>query len=117
MNKSPPRIRLPRRRTNARGEPRRVGVELEMIGLELNDIAEIVARHLGLSISTDGRYRRVLSGDPAGDWAVELDFEFLRRLGERERAAARSRSPNRRRNSKSSSTAQSPAGSPLSTRR
>jgi len=87
MSKNPPRIRLPQRRKNARGEPRRVGVELEMIGLELNDIAETVARHLGLSISTDGRYRRVLSGDPAGDWAVELDFEFLRRLGERERAA------------------------------
>lgn len=86
MNASPSRIRLPRRRTNSRGEPRRVGVELEMIGLELNDIAEIVARHLGLVISADGRYRRLLGGDPAGDWAVELDFDFLRRLGERERS-------------------------------
>lgn len=86
MNTRPPRLRLPRRRTNPRGAPRRVGVELEMIGLELNEIAEIVAQHLGLAISTDGRYRRILRGDPAGDWAVELDFDFLRRLGERERA-------------------------------
>lgn len=56
-----------------------------MIGLELNDIAELVAGRLGLSISVDGRYRRVLGGDPAGDWAVELDFDFLQRLGRQER--------------------------------
>jgi hypothetical protein len=58
-----------------------------MIGLELNDIAELVAARLNLSISTDGRYRRVLGGDPAGDWAVELDFDFLQRLGHEERGA------------------------------
>jgi hypothetical protein len=58
-----------------------------MIGLELNDIAELVAAQLNLSISTDGRYRRVLGGDPAGDWAVELDFDFLQRLGHEERGA------------------------------
>jgi hypothetical protein len=81
----PPRIHLPKRQTNPRGKPRRVGVELEMIGLELNDIAEIVAEHLGLSITTDGRYRRVLGGDPAGDWIVELDFDLLKRLGQEER--------------------------------
>lgn len=78
-------LRLPAQRKNAQGKPRRVGVEIEMIGLELNDIAEIVARHLGLSIETDGRYRRVLAGDPAGEWIVELDFDFLKRLGQQER--------------------------------
>jgi hypothetical protein len=60
-------------------------VELELIGLELNDIAELVASRLDLSITVDGRYRRVLGGDPAGDWAVELDFDFLQRLGQQER--------------------------------
>lgn len=79
------RIRLPKKRKNPQGQPRRVGVELEMIGLELNDIAELVAAHLGLSISTDGRYRRVLAGDDAGDWIVELDFDLLKRLGQQER--------------------------------
>lgn len=78
-------LRLPAQRRNPQGQPRRVGVEIEMIGLELNDIAEHVAQHLGLSISTDGRYRRVLSGDRAGDWIVELDFDFLKRLGQQER--------------------------------
>ena len=80
-----PKLRTLKRRWNPRGKPRRVGVELEMIGLELNDIAEIVAQHLGLSIKTDGRYRRVLDGDPAGDWVVELDFDFLKRMGQEER--------------------------------
>jgi hypothetical protein len=80
-----PGIRLPARLKNPEGHPRRVGVELEMIGVELNDIAEIVARRLGLSITTDGRYRRVLTGDEAGDWAVELDFELLKRLGQEQR--------------------------------
>ena len=46
-----------------------------------------MAHRLGLSIATDGRYRRVLAGDPAGDWAVELDFDFLQRLGQQERGA------------------------------
>jgi hypothetical protein len=85
MARTRARLRLPKVQRNARGKPRRVGVELEMIGLELNDIAEIVAAHLGLSISTDGRYRRVLSGDAAGDWVVELDFDLLKRLGQEER--------------------------------
>jgi hypothetical protein len=86
MAKRRPRLRMPRRRKNPRGKPRRVGVELEMIGLELNDIAETVAQHLGLSIKTDGRYRRILDGDPAGDWVVELDFDFLKRMGQEERS-------------------------------
>jgi len=87
MTSRPPHLRLPRSRMNPRGKPRRVGVELEMIGLEINDIAELVARHLGLSVATDGRYRRVLTGDDAGDWQVELDFDLLKRLGQQERGA------------------------------
>jgi hypothetical protein len=85
MHPARARIQLPARLTNPEGHPRRVGVELEMIGLELNDIAEIVARRRGLSITTDGRYRRVLTGDEAGDWAVELDFDLLKRLGQEQR--------------------------------
>jgi hypothetical protein len=79
------RIRLPEKRHNARGQPRRIGVELEMLGLDVNDIAEIVARRIGLTITIDGRYRRVLTGDAAGDWIVEVDFDLLQRLGQEER--------------------------------
>jgi hypothetical protein len=52
-----------------------------MIGLSLDQIATVVARHVGTVVSDDGRYRRVLSGDPAGEWIVELDFRWLRELG------------------------------------
>ncbi len=80
-------IRLPQRCHTRDGGPRRVGVELEMIGLSLERIADIVADCFDLSIADDGRYERVLSGDPAGEWRVELDFNLLQRLGREERRA------------------------------
>lgn len=80
-------IRLPQRSHTRDGQTRRVGVELEMIGLSLERIADIVATCFDLSIADDGRYERVLSGDPAGDWRVELDFNLLLKLGREERQA------------------------------
>ncbi|MDF1581152.1 MAG: amidoligase family protein [Desulfuromonadales bacterium] len=66
---------------NAEGKPRRVGVELEMNGLSLDALAEQVAGFFGLDITSGGRYERLLQGDPAGDWVVELDYALLKRLG------------------------------------
>jgi hypothetical protein len=74
-------LQMPPWTTNDRGEPRRVGVELEMIGLNLDEIATVVAEWLGASVTHDGRYRRMLHGDADGEWCVELDFRLLRRLG------------------------------------
>jgi len=71
---------------NAEGNPRRVGVELEMSGLDLDTLAERVAGFSGLEITSAGRYERLLKGDPAGDWVVELDYALLKRLGREERA-------------------------------
>ncbi|UHD16571.1 amidoligase family protein [Thiocapsa bogorovii] len=65
----------------AEGKMRRVGVELEMSGLELDALAECVAGFFDLEIKSHGRYERVLEGDPAGDWIVELDYDLLKRLG------------------------------------
>ena len=70
---------------NAEGKTRRVGVELEMSGLNLDALANQVARYFGLDITSDGRYERLLQGDPAGDWMVELDYDLLKRLGREER--------------------------------
>jgi len=70
---------------NATGETRRVGVELEMNGLTLDAFAAEVAEFYQLDVTPDGRYERVLQGDPAGDWVVELDYDLLKRLGRRER--------------------------------
>ncbi len=69
------------------GDPRRVGIELELGGLTLDQVANIVADWLGTTISRDGRYRRVMHGDIDGDWRVELDFRLLRRMGRRDHAS------------------------------
>lgn len=71
----------PPRLENAEGKPRRVGVELEISGLELDVLAGQVADFLGLQVEAAGRYERVLSGDPDGDWVIELDFNLLKKLG------------------------------------
>ena len=73
---------------NVEGNTRRVGVELEMGGLELDALAALVARFLDLEISSEGRYERKLLGDPAGDWAVEFDYNLLKKLGRKERGGA-----------------------------
>lgn len=66
---------------NSEGNPRRVGIELEVNGLELDTLTRHVAAFFKLSIDSQGRYERVLKGDPAGDWIVELDFDLLKHLG------------------------------------
>jgi hypothetical protein len=78
---------MPEFRRNPEGAPRRVGVELEMNGLTLDRLAKLVAKAVGAHVDSRGRYERVLGGDPAGDWIVELDFELLKQLGREERDA------------------------------
>lgn len=73
--------------TREGGGPRRVGVELEMNGLTLEELADTAARVLGCTIREKGRYERVLEGDPDGDWQVELDFRLLARLGRKDHPA------------------------------
>jgi hypothetical protein len=80
-------IELPPLRRNPDGEPRRIGVELEMNGMELDAIARTVAECLGCAIEPDGRYQRRLRGDPDGDWFVELDFRLLKEMGREDRVA------------------------------
>ena len=69
---------------NHQGNPRRIGVEIELSGLELNELAELVAKELGLNTEQKGRYDLRLTGDSAGDWVVELDFHLLKELGKTE---------------------------------
>ncbi len=66
------------------GEPRRIGVELELIGPSIEAVAGEVAACFRGRVETVSRYEAVVSGDPAGDWRVELDFEVLKQWGRRE---------------------------------
>lgn len=77
---------MPPIRKTASGKTRRVGVELEMNGLTLERLSAEVAQQLRLEVSAaEGRYERVLTGDPAGDWRVEFDFDLLKKLGREQR--------------------------------
>lgn len=80
------RLTQPPREHNAQGEARRVGVELELSGMELDEIARIVADKLSLTVKKGGRYDRHLTGDDAGDWVIELDYAKLKRLGQSDRS-------------------------------
>ncbi|MBK1643746.1 alpha-L-fucosidase [Thiocapsa imhoffii] len=70
---------------NDAGHPRRIGIELEMTGLGIDECARTVATFLKTDIRSTGRYERLLTGDPAGDWIVEYDYALLKRLGREER--------------------------------
>lgn len=81
MNESTGGLKSPPWEFNVDGEIRRIGVELEVGGLELEEIAGLVADHLGLRKVPGGRYDYRLEGDAAGEWVVELDFALLKKLG------------------------------------
>lgn len=76
---------LPPARRNRSGDIRRIGVELEFSGLKLAAAARIVADYVGGSLEEHGRYETQVTGDAAGPWKVELDFEWLKELGRRQR--------------------------------
>lgn len=76
---------MPPRQFTADDTLRRVGVELEMNGLTLDQLARLAAEFLGCEVENTSRYERTLSGDPAGPWMVELDFRLLKRLGREKR--------------------------------
>ncbi len=69
------------------GEPRRIGVELEMIEVDVDTVSGILAGQLGGEIEKTSRYEHVVHGDDAGDWRVELDYAYLKERG-RERDGA-----------------------------
>ena len=76
---------LPPWRTNPEGNLRRVGVELEMNGLDIDRLAAVAANYLDCTVEPTSRYERTLRGDPAGDWVVELDFRLLKNMGREQR--------------------------------
>lgn len=79
------KIAMPEVNTNLDGDPRRIGVELEMSGLSIDQLAAEVADQLHLSVEHTSRYQYTLKGDEAGEWLVELDFQLLKKMGEEDR--------------------------------
>ena len=75
---------MPPHTKTADGNARRIGVELEMIGLDVVEVSRIVARHTDGEQQETSRYEYSIHGDEAGDWAVEFDFEYLKQKGREE---------------------------------
>jgi hypothetical protein len=77
---------LPERLTAATGENRRVGVEIEFAGLEASVIADLVADLFGGSRKRKTRFEIDVVDTRFGDFQIELDSSYLKRLAKQEAA-------------------------------
>ncbi|MBM7455253.1 hypothetical protein HNR62_001113 [Oceanisphaera litoralis] len=71
--------RLPELRHSASGQERRLGVELELNGLPLPRLAELVAEQLNGRLRQRSEYEIEID-TPLGTFRAELDFDYLKRL-------------------------------------
>ena len=72
---------MPPRTENQEGQPRRLGVELEFSGIPLDRVVDLMRKHLGGEVQTVSPYELFLRDSSLGDFAVELDFAWLKRRG------------------------------------
>ncbi|MGB5352765.1 MAG: amidoligase family protein [Woeseia sp.] len=77
---------MPPKTTTAEGEPRRIGVEIEMIGLGVEEVSDIVRREIGGKLDVSSPYEHFVRGDDAGDWGIELDYAYLKERGREDEA-------------------------------
>lgn len=75
---------LPPRRQNHEGQERRVGVEFEFTGLSMEHIARLLRDTVGGQIDPLSPYEYKIRDTPVGDFKVELDYAYLKKLGRRE---------------------------------
>lgn len=76
---------LPKRTKNHNGNLRRIGVELEFSGLDLEDIAAAVQSEFGGNIIKLNDYEIDVSDTEFGTFRIELDAMFLKDLGRRKK--------------------------------
>ena len=81
MADSAGKLPLPPDPLTSEGAPRRLGVELELQGLDVEALSALVAEHLDGEVEAISRYEHKITGDDAGDWTVELDFAYLKQRG------------------------------------
>jgi hypothetical protein len=65
----------------AEGEPRRVGLELEMAGLDAETMAAVVVSVLGGKIERDSAFYSKVVDTELGDFGIELDAELFKNRG------------------------------------
>ncbi len=72
---------MPARLTKADGSERRVGVEIEMSGIDLETIAQAVVDIFGGRLIERSPYEYDVESTDLGWFKVELDFEYLTKFG------------------------------------
>lgn len=75
---------MPKRLHNPEGTLRRVGVELELAGLDLDQLGGVVVHCFGGRHERDGRFVHHVRGTTLGDFVLELDAAVLKSAGYRE---------------------------------
>ncbi|SHG47269.1 Putative amidoligase enzyme [Fodinibius roseus] len=76
--------KLPEIINTARGDQRKVGLELELAGIEIEKVAEIVQSLYGGDINEEHRYHYEISDSKLGDFRIELDARILRKMANRD---------------------------------
>ncbi len=73
-------IRKPPVVTNSDNESRKVGLEVEFSGVELERVAEIIHSLYGGEVEERNRYDYRITGTSLGDFAIELDARLLQKM-------------------------------------
>lgn len=68
--------------TNAEGKPRKIGLELEFAGVELEEAAGLIQSLYGGRVSSVNRYEYHIKGTRYGDFRVELDARILKKMAD-----------------------------------
>ncbi len=74
------RFQSPPRQTNARGDMRRVGFELEFTGLSLEDAVHTLATAIGARAAPHSAVEWFLDSPSLGRFRLELDWGYLKRI-------------------------------------
>jgi hypothetical protein len=61
----------------AAGDDRRIGVEVELAGVSVADLAALIAQTLGGDVQAESLARSTVADSPFGDFRVELDARTL----------------------------------------
>jgi hypothetical protein len=71
---------LPDKLDKADGTPRRVGIEIELQGIDVNDLAELTAETLGGTVDRVSSVEFNIDVPDLGEFRVEVDFKLLKDL-------------------------------------
>jgi len=73
-------FQLPPVVNNSAGKPRKVGLEVEFAGIELDEVARIIQKLFGGYLKKEHRYHYKVVDTSLGDFRIELDARILRKM-------------------------------------